>query len=752
MQPVQPSSKPRILLCLTGSVASIKATLLVQELQTFGEVRVVATEKSLYFFNPQTLDTMLFRDSNEWPNTTSTASTTTTVQSAQYKRGDDILHIQLRDWCDVLLIAPLSANTLAKISTGLCDNLLTSIVRALPRQKRIVVAPAMNTQMYLNPFTQLHLQLLKSVYPNLIVIEPITKLLACGDYGKGAMPEPSSISNVVREQCTTSLNTGIHSIPQNRFNSADECKIEVEICVDSLNSALSALQGGAHRLEVCSALALGGLTSSIGLLKAVRGAINVPISVLLRPRPGDFHYTAEEWEIVLEDVCEMQKILRNGDCFVIGALLPSGELDLFKLNQAIQACKPFEVVMHRAFDLCSNPIKALKQLHSLGIKRILSSGQAKSALQGVELLKKMNSYAKKLSSNGKEIKVVAAYGIRSHNVNQLLKETGMSAIHASSSCTVQSKMQFRNSNAQMGQIGEEYEWIECNQKEVEKILKEVQDFERSQSLSSDCNKLSLNGDESDEHELFSMTEFTHTSKRCSVVAFDKKSQTFPFLSMKGKLLRNMGVFIGGKQRLLPHELVWAQTRGAVVVQLDGTGEQYYLLQKIARDKLYILDNVMKVFTHLRDKLNEEVVWTLPQFMNAKMREAVTRSNNSADPAHSDEPIASVNTEFEHLNIQNSILPFEVLLVWHHGGLDFKRSSPQRPEYAVIVHNPTDKSEDEFLNEHFLPTNQHSASNHFKSYCEKNDSLCSLIGVDFKLAFVNDETVNILAINQWNHKS
>jgi phosphopantothenoylcysteine decarboxylase len=207
----------RIVLGVTGSVASVRTPALYQSLREQGHsVRVVATEPALHFFNvddlaPDTDDPAgpVHRDQSEWPN-------------APYQRGDPVLHIVFRDWADLLIVAPLDANTLAKFALGLCDNFLTCVFRAWDfASKPVVLAPAMNTLMWRNPATLRHLRQLVEDYGNLpdagtswtlddapdvfakhaagiVLIPPQAKRLACGDFGVGAMAEVVTIAESVR--------------------------------------------------------------------------------------------------------------------------------------------------------------------------------------------------------------------------------------------------------------------------------------------------------------------------------------------------------------------------------------------------------------------------------------------------------------------------------------------------------------------------------------------------------------------------
>mmetsp|Transcript_38060 Transcript_38060/g.74843 ORF Transcript_38060/g.74843 Transcript_38060/m.74843 type:complete len:227 (+) Transcript_38060:30-710(+) len=181
--PVSASTNNRgnLLLGLSGSVASMKAVQLVKELEKFFNVQVVTTHRALHFFDITQLRQFcpVFTDAYEWDSFN--------------KLGDAVQHIELRKWADVLLIAPLSANTLAKLSNGLCDNLLTCVARAWDLSRPFLVAPAMNTHMWSHPFTSQQLAVLQQQL-GVVVVDPVSKLLACGDYGTGALAVPSDIA------------------------------------------------------------------------------------------------------------------------------------------------------------------------------------------------------------------------------------------------------------------------------------------------------------------------------------------------------------------------------------------------------------------------------------------------------------------------------------------------------------------------------------------------------------------------------
>jgi phosphopantothenoylcysteine decarboxylase len=209
----------KILLGVTGSVAALRTPALYEALRAAGHaVRVVATEPSLYFFDAASLPPSepdgfgngpVFRDHHEWSGTI-------------YRRGDPVLHIEFRKWADLLIVAPLDANTLAKFATGLCDNFLTCVLRAWDFSRPLILAPAMNTLMWDSPVTLRHLRQIlidhgdapeaagrdwaladaPEVFarhaPRLVLIPPQAKRLACGDVGVGAMAEVAVLAEAVR--------------------------------------------------------------------------------------------------------------------------------------------------------------------------------------------------------------------------------------------------------------------------------------------------------------------------------------------------------------------------------------------------------------------------------------------------------------------------------------------------------------------------------------------------------------------------
>jgi phosphopantothenoylcysteine decarboxylase len=192
--------KVKLLVGLTGSVASVKFVELITALDETSafEIRVMLSDSAMKFISKDELAAIdqsssigetrrVYTDSDEW--------------SSWSRVGDPVTHVDLAKWADWLLIAPLSANTLAKFANGLCDNLITCVFRAWNFDKRVFIAPAMNTQMWKSPFTARHVSAVRALAPNsVIVLDPIEKRLACGDTGIGAMEE---VGDIVRALVTT---------------------------------------------------------------------------------------------------------------------------------------------------------------------------------------------------------------------------------------------------------------------------------------------------------------------------------------------------------------------------------------------------------------------------------------------------------------------------------------------------------------------------------------------------------------------
>lgn len=194
-----------------------------------------------------------------------------------------------------------------------------------------------------------------------------------------------------------------------------------EICAVNIQSALAAQAAGAHRIELCSALDVGGLTPSLGLVRAVIRAIDIPVHVLIRPREGDFCYTDQELDIMLEDIQQCR--LAGAAGVVVGALTTDGRLDLPKMKAMKSAAMELPVTCHRAFDFTENPAEALEQLIDMGFVRVLSSGQADNAFEGRYRLKEWINQA------AGRIAVMPGGGITAGNILSVMAFTGANDAH-----------------------------------------------------------------------------------------------------------------------------------------------------------------------------------------------------------------------------------------------------------------------------------------------------------------------------------
>lgn len=202
----------------------------------------------------------------------------------------------------------------------------------------------------------------------------------------------------------------------------------VEICANSFESALAAEKGGAHRIELCSQLAFGGLTPSRQLIKKVIAELNIPVHVLIRPRKGSFCYSEDELNSMIRDIEFCKSIGCQG--VVCGVLTSENKINVAATKRLIYAAKDVDFTFHRAFDCTENALDSLKQLIDLKIKRVLSSGQKQTAYNGLALLQEMNELY-----NGK-IEIMPGSGINLENA-LCFKDQGFSSIHLSA--TLQKK-------------------------------------------------------------------------------------------------------------------------------------------------------------------------------------------------------------------------------------------------------------------------------------------------------------------------
>jgi len=210
----------------------------------------------------------------------------------------------------------------------------------------------------------------------------------------------------------------------------------LEIASNSVTSALAAQRGGADRIELFDNLAEGGTTPSFGSIALAREQLQIPLFVLIRPRPGDFHYDALERDIMLRDIQQCRALGCDG--VVIGALDADGNVDMPLCRELVQAAGPMQVTFHRAFDAARDLSVALEDVISLGCQRVLSSGGEASAEAGADVL-----YALMKQAEGR-ISVMAGAGIKPGNIAAVAKATGCVELHASAKAVRNSAMRFHN--------------------------------------------------------------------------------------------------------------------------------------------------------------------------------------------------------------------------------------------------------------------------------------------------------------------
>ena len=219
-------------------------------------------------------------------------------------------------------------------------------------------------------------------------------------------------------------------------------KFKLEICLDSVESAIEAEKGGADRVELCDNLFEGGTTPSYGEIKLTREKINIGLQVIIRPRGGDFCYTDIEFEVMKQDIQLCKELGVDG--VVIGILLPDGSIDVTRSKELVNLARPMNVTFHRAFDMANDYKKALEDVIETGANRLLTSGQESSAIEGMFLIKELLTIAKD------KIIIMPGAGITNSNIDFFLKETNAKEIHLAVQKSSKSKMKFQPNHIFMG--------------------------------------------------------------------------------------------------------------------------------------------------------------------------------------------------------------------------------------------------------------------------------------------------------------
>lgn len=222
----------------------------------------------------------------------------------------------------------------------------------------------------------------------------------------------------------------------------------LEVCVDSLASARAAIAGGADRLELCSALAVGGLTPYEVLLRQIKGESDIPVRCLMRPRAGDFLYTQEEQELLRMQILQLKAA--GADGFVIGCLTAEGRLDTDTMKPLVEACGGCGITLHRCIDVSRDLEETYRDAAALGIDTVLTSGGAGNCLSGAELIGKLLALRDQM--NGPEVLIGA--GVNASVIEIIRREyPNAKAFHMSGKTEVESGMAFRREGVPMGLPG-----------------------------------------------------------------------------------------------------------------------------------------------------------------------------------------------------------------------------------------------------------------------------------------------------------
>jgi copper homeostasis protein len=238
----------------------------------------------------------------------------------------------------------------------------------------------------------------------------------------------------------------------------------LEVCVDSLESALAAEQGGATRVELCSGLAEGGITPSAGLIATVRQKISITLHVMIRPRPGDFYYSSDEFGAMQRDVLMAKQL--GADGVVFGILDLDGSVDIARTRQLVDLAAPLQSTFHRAFDMSIDLSRSLEDVIKTGAHRILTSGGGQKAMDGAGTLKSL------VDAAGKRIVVMACGGINAANAQAVIAKTGVREIHAGLRTPVDSPMRTRNEKLSLGTLsGVEYRRFVVRKEDVEQVVR-----------------------------------------------------------------------------------------------------------------------------------------------------------------------------------------------------------------------------------------------------------------------------------------
>ncbi len=225
----------------------------------------------------------------------------------------------------------------------------------------------------------------------------------------------------------------------------------IEVCANSLQSAINAQAGGAKRVELCDNLYEGGTTPSPATIKLARQKLHIKLNVLIRPRGGDFLYSDLEFEIIKQDIEFCKETGCDG--VVIGFLNSDGTIDIEKTAEAIKLARPMNLTFHRAFDMVRDPFEALEQLMELGVDRLLTAGQKNKVPEGKGLI------AELVKKAGDKLIIMPGSGINEKNIAMMHRATGAVEFHLTGQKKVDSKMKYRKEGIFLGGLSQIPEYL-----------------------------------------------------------------------------------------------------------------------------------------------------------------------------------------------------------------------------------------------------------------------------------------------------
>lgn len=248
----------------------------------------------------------------------------------------------------------------------------------------------------------------------------------------------------------------------------------IEVCVNSAISAIEAMKGGADRVELCENLHDGGTTPSAGSVRLARKRLNRVLFVMIRPRGGDFLYSNDEFEVMQEDIRSARTL--GADGVVFGILKADGTIDRERMAVLCDLARPMGITCHRAFDMTVDPFIAMEELISLGIDRILTSGQRSTAVEGISLIRQL------VARSAGRIAIMPGSGVKEQNIVEIIRETGVSEIHIHPDRKEPSSMTYHQDKVYMGTPdASEYEYAITDRIRVATLVA-LADPQRSPSL------------------------------------------------------------------------------------------------------------------------------------------------------------------------------------------------------------------------------------------------------------------------------